>query len=569
MDNASSAKLPAPPLSAEPRGTDGPGTGAFRRQMDEVVARIPMHAMRSVLDAVEEASSPGSERARHLREALVDHFNRLRPMKARRLFTGLFEPFLLDDPVLYRAPEAVPALVQRVDIGGLWAALTRYAFPGLAAEVQCRLDELSRDAMLDAVLGGPEALALRRSMRDAALDYLTRLNALRGETDRFLAAANEEALHDARLRTQYLTRKAPIGTDWLGFVRALLEHNDVLVPLAERMRRDIDEVRHRAESAPVEVDGQSALMVGFVRQVRDLGLPFRDQTQLLAWFAPLYALNNKRRYDVFLRHIREHGGPAVRESHPLLRALIGHFTAACATIRDVVDGMFDDVDVVNGGVLAIGEPSRTLLDAAVDRFDRSLAAVTGTGLLASRSLGPVIRSQLAELSLRLTGTILPALAARLQAAMAARQAPATDHGDVEWLLSMVCRWGRSLNNAGYASTELKSLRLFSVEWGRLAFVQAMKAEDHDRPSQRMAHLLRIRRLMAILGENVDAWISPVSQGLHRVVLVYLDQMEAIGEEEWAVICAYVTSVRRELARSRNWQSSDLVTILQLYERRKR
>ena len=38
---------------------------AFRRQMDEVVARIPMHAIRSVLDAVEGAPSPNGERARH------------------------------------------------------------------------------------------------------------------------------------------------------------------------------------------------------------------------------------------------------------------------------------------------------------------------------------------------------------------------------------------------------------------------------------------------------------------------------------------------------------------------
>lgn len=559
-----------PPVLAkgDASATDAPETGAFRRQMDEVVARIPMHAIRSVLDAVDGASSQG-ERARHLREALVDHFNRLRPMKARRLFTGLFDPFLVDDHILYRAPDAVPALVQRVDMGGIWAALTQHAFPALAADVQSQLDGMAREAMLDVVLASPRAMALREDMRREALEFLIRLTADRKLSERFLALANEEALHDARLRTQYLGRKAPIDGDLLGFVRALLEHNAVLVPLTERMRRDIDEMQLGGECRPAEVECQSALMVGFVRRVRDLGLPFRDQTQVLAWFAPLYGLNVKRRYDVFLRHVREHGGTAVRESHPLLRALLGHFHAASATIRDVVDGMFGDMDIRDGGVLSVNSATRDLLTDAVERFERSLTALSGTGFLASRSTGPAIRTQLSDVSRALTGTVLPALAARMQAAMTARNAPVPDHEDIVWLLELVWRWGRYLGNAGYANPDLKSLRLYAVETGRVAFIQAMKAEDHEKPGHRMAHLLRIRRLMTAMDEGVDSWISPVSQGLHRVVHAYLDEVPAIADEEWGVIDAFVASIRSELTRSRHWQSADLVAILRLHEARRR
>lgn len=555
-------------------GADGMDSSAFRRQMDEVVSRIPMHAIRSVLDAVEGAASPNGERARHLRDALVEHFNRLRPMKARRLFTSLFEPFLVDDPILYRSPESVPALIQRVDMGGIWAALACYAFPGLAAEVQSRLDAMAREAMLDAVLASPDAMVMRELMRKEALDFLYAMAGDRKLTDRFLAMANDEARHDAGLRTQYLGRKAPIDGDLLGFVRALLEHNDVLVPLTERMRRDIDEMRMgdmqgTSDPRSAEVDCQSALMVGFVRRVRDLGLPFRDQSQVLAWFAPLYGLNVKRRYDVFLRHVREHGGPAVRESHPLLRALLCHFQAACTTIREVVDGMFGDMDIQDGGVLSAPAPTRTLLGEAVERFDRALTALSGTGFLASRSTGPALRAELAAVSRDLTGTVMPALAARLQAAMNARHAPVPDHEDIVWLLELVWRWGRYLGNAGYANPELKSLRLYAVETGRLAFLQAMKADPHEKPAHRMAHMLRIRRLMAAMGETVDGWISPVSQGLHRVVHSYLEAVEEIAAEEWAVIDAFVGSVRSELSRSRNWQSADFVDILRLHEGRRR
>lgn len=578
---------PAASPDGRPPGGGGADAAAFRRQMDEVVARIPMHAIRSVLDAVEGAPSPNGERARHLRDALVDHFNRLRPMKARRLFTSLFEPFLVDDPILYRSPDSVPALIQRVDMGGIWSALTRYAFPGLAAEVQSRLDGMAREAMLDAVMASPDAMVMRELMRKEALDFLYAMAGDRKLTDRFLALANDEALHDARLRTQYLGRKAPIDSDLLGFVRALLEHNEVLVPLTERMRRDIDEMRmgdmqgagdprsalpSSALPSSAEVDCQSALMVGFVRRVRDLGLPFRDQSQLLAWFAPLYGLNVKRRYDVFLRHVREHvgsGGPAVRESHPLLRALLCHFTAACTTVREVVDGMFGDMDIQDGGVLSAPAPTRALLGEAVERFDRALTALSGTGFLASRSTGPALRADLAAVSRELTGTVMPALAARLQAAMNARHAPVPDHEDIVWLLELVWRWGRYLGAAGYANPELKSLRLYAVETGRLAFLQAMKAEPQERPAHRMAHMLRIRRLMAAMGETVDGWISPVSQGLHRVVHSYLEASGEIAGDEWAVIDAFVASVRSELSRSRNWQSADFVDILRLHEARRR
>ncbi|CAO3449653.1 hypothetical protein [Azospirillum largimobile] len=557
------------PSATPAAGVDAIDSSAFRRQMDEVVSRIPMHAIRSVLDAVEGAPSPNGERARHLRDALVEHFNRLRPMKARRLFTSLFEPFLVDDPILYRAPESVPALIQRVDMGGIWAALARYAFPGLAAEVQSRLDAMAREAMLDAVLSSPDAMVMRELMRREALDFLYAMAGDRKLTDRFLALANDEARHDAGLRTQYLGRKAPIDGDLLGFVRALLEHNEVLVPLTERMRRDIEEMQGAGDPRSAEVDCQSALMVGFVRRVRDLGLPFRDQSQVLAWFAPLYGLNVKRRYDVFLRHVREHGGPAVRESHPLLRALLCHFQAACTTIREVVDGMFGDMDIQDGGVLSAPAPTRALLGEAVERFDRALTALSGTGFLASRSTGPALRAELAAVSRDLTGTVMPALAARLQAAMNARHAPVPDHEDIVWLLELVWRWGRTLGNAGYANPELKSLRLYAVETGRLAFLQAMKAEPHEKPAHRMAHMLRIRRLMAAMGETVDGWISPVSQGLHRVVHSYLEAVGEIADDEWAVIDAFVGSVRSELSRSRNWQSADFVDILRLYEGRRR
>lgn len=536
--------------------------------MDEVVSAIPLHAIRPVLEAIDGATSANGERARHLRDALVEHFNRLRPMKARRLFTGLFEPFLVDDPVLYRAPAGVPGLIQRVDMGGLWTALSQMAFPGLAAEVQCRLDALAHDRILDEVLAGPEALALRDAMRRAAADFLVTLERDFRLSTRFLMLANDEAEHDARLRTHYLGRKAPIDAEMLGFVRAVLENNAGLLPLAERLRRDMDQVTATAVNPVAEEEGLSALVAGYSRPVRDLGPAFRVQSQALAWTAPLYVLNVRGRIDVFQRYMREHGGAGIDDQHPLRRALMAHFDAGCITIREVVDGLFADIDMLDGGVLSVNRQARGLLTIAVERFERTLAAVSGTGILANRTSGPAIRTALSDVTRRLTQMILPALAVRLQAALNARHAPAPDHDDVLWLLGLVWHWGRNLGSVGYASPEIKSLRLFAQEQGRVAFLQAMQVGDGERAETRMAHLLRIRRLVAAIGEDITPWITPASPGLHRVVHTYLDSHDPIGAEEWVVIDGFAQSLRVELNRSRNWKSADHVATLRLHEERR-
>lgn len=540
----------------------------FRRKMDEVVSTIPLHAIRPVLEAIDGAATANGERARHLRDALVEHFNRLRPMKARRLFTGLFEPFLVDDPVLYRAPAGVPGLIQRVDMGGLWAALSQMAFPGLAAEVQCRLDEMARGRILDEVLSGPEAMGLRDHMRRAAADFLVTLDRDFRLCSRFQMLANDEAEHDARLRTHYLNRKAPIDAEMLGFVRAVLENNAALLPLAERLRRDMDQISTTTPGPAVEEEGLSALMVGYARRVRDLGPAFRDQSRALAWVAPLYALNVKGRTDVFQRYVREHGGAAIDDQHPLRRALLAHFSASCTTIHEVVDGLFADIDMLDGGVLSLNRSARGLLTTAVERFERTLSAVSGTGILANRTSGPAIRTQLSDVTRRLTQMILPALAVRLQAAMNTRHHEAPDHDDVVWLLELVWHWGRNLGTVGYASPEIKSLRLFALEQGRVAFLQAMQVGDGDRAEARMAHLLRIRRLVAAIGEDITPWITPASPGLHRVVHTYLDSRDDIGAEEWVVIDGFAQSLRVELNRSRNWKSADHVATLRLHEERR-
>ncbi len=176
---------------------------------------------------------------------------------------------------------------------------------------------------------------------------------------------------------------------------------------------------------------------------------------------------------------------------------------------------------------------------------------------------------LAEVSRVLTAVAMPAAAERAQAAMNARGGPAPDHGDVVWLLEFVVRWGAILNGVGYANPELQALRTRLLDDGHTAFLQATKVFDEEDVPRRMDHLLRIDRLLAAVGEGIGPWISPLSQGLHRVVEHHLDVVESIAPGPQAVIDAFIEAVRKELGRSRHWRSAELVAILELYESRER
>lgn len=551
------------------RPEDGKASGHdhLRRQVDELVSRVPKHALRAVIDEIEGTNAQNSARAQTLRDALVEQFNKLRPFKARRLFTGLFEPLLVDDPILYRTRDAIPCLIQRVDMGGLWHALSRFAFPDTAMRVQERLDAMSREDLLDRVLVSPDALAMRAIMRDEAVHFLAVALKTRRTAEEFLIVANREALRDARQRSPHLTWKAPIDVGQLSFVRTVLEENDAVLPLMEQMRQDLSDTPSGGGAAAAEVDGQAAIVVGFMRAMR-MACPNRDIDDPLVWLAPLLALNVKRRYDVVLRYVREYGGPAVNDSHPLHQALFGHFSAACSAIGDLLRAEFGELAVGEGHALSLSRPVRETLDEGRRRFEESLSALNAGGLMATRQLGPRVRALLGEVTRLLTGTVLPVAMERARVAATARNDPTPDHEDVVWLLEFIWTWGSTLGNVGYASPEIAAAKARIVEDSGIAFIQATKAEDDDETlPARMLHIVRINRLLGALGADVTPWVSAVSQGLQRVVRYYLEGPEEISPEALFIIDRLIAAIRTELGRSRHWQSADLVALLRLYEAR--
>ena len=558
----------APPSAPLQTSAAGPRPGELRQQMNQLVAAVPRHAIRLVIDEIDGLGDRESPRARLLREALVEQFNSLRPMKARRLFTGLFEPYLVDDPVLYRSPEAVPGLLQRVDMGGIWQALARFGFPRLAIDVQERLDLLSQDELLDQVLMGSEAMNMRDKMRREAVRTLVDLERNRTAREEFLALANREALKDARSRSAQLAAKAVIDTGLLGFVRALLEDNAALLPMGERMRRELNDASHPDAGQQYEPDQQMARIADFMREQRR-NCPAREPLEPAAWLAPLYALNNKRRVDLASRYLVELGNISNAPGHPVQLGITDHFLGSCHTIMEVGRAMFGDLRVLEGHTLALPEPQCKLLQQAIDRFESTLGCLCSDDLISRKEVGYRVRPVLQDVTQTLNSLVLPITEERVRAALSARFAPVADQTEIIWLLRLIWRWGSALKQAGFANADMGRFRNRIAEEGHIAFLQATRMDAPDEPPiPRMDHMVRINSILTCIGDDVGRWASPVSFGLRQVVEHYLDEVDEVPPEAASIIDAYIASVRVELRRSRHWQSPELITVVRKYDNRR-
>lgn len=533
---------------------------AVQRQVNELLARLPRYAIRAVIDEIDSAHASEGSKASLVRGALVEHFNKLRPHKARRLFTTLFEPLLTDDLVLMRSRDPVPALIQRVDMGGIWHALSRLAFPQLAAETQKILDQMSHHHLLDKVLVSEPALMLRDRMRTDAVAFLNSLSKNRGALDQFLAMANEIALNDARSRTIHLSEKLRIDARMLAFLVDVLIHNERLIPSAENFKARVA----RIGPTPSEQETYLQHIATGTNELRYL-IPELPKDHLIFSLPPLIALTNLHRYDVTLRYMREYGMEA--GGGFVVEALVAHFVAACCTISDVLGAMFEVPrdQRLEAPTISLSKQVRSLLTDALDRFERTLTALNTIGLLSNRRSMLKIKEYWNETAKVLTGRITPVLAERAAAAAMSRHGPTMDHEDLIWLLSYLWRWSKVIADIGYASAEVLNLRSRIVDDIQFAFGKAIKFDDLESLDGRMDHFVRLNQILSCLEANLGPWISAVSHGMLKVARHILHQGRALGPDERFIIDRYVEAVREELFRNRAWKSPELVELLKLHD----
>lgn len=552
--------------SDHPDGRPATLSAELDAHVSALLKRVPRHGLRLVIDEIDRMSGGNSAMGRRLKAALIERFNQLRPHKARRLFTGLFEPILIDDPILVRAVDPVPGLLLRADAGGVWVALNQLAIPDLLLEVQARLDELSQDMIIDKVLEGAEALTMRERMRAAAAAFLVSLPSRRRVLDSFLQAANRAALKEAKNRFPDLVHKSQITPLQLSFIADVLNHSAVLLPEIETFRKIVEkpprndnEIYRQAKTALVTSNKLRSLCPDLPPDHPVLNLPV------------LLLLNISQRFEVVTKFLSLINVSDSAEALAIGRTVTGHLVGACRTIVNTLRPLLPPPPEV--GVeppdpdIILPTAQRDLLNLALTRFEMTFRFMHTTELGEERRGSMQVREHMNDLATLLTGSMSDLAVYRASVAAFSHLGPSHDHEDVVWLLDFIRRWGLVLASQGYSSQEIYNLRDRVGEDVSRAFRQAVRSSGSGPAESQMAHLVRLNQLMRAVGGDVGRWVSAVSQNTQRIVRHYLERLDEPSDDERFVIDQCMHSIYEELDKSRFWQNPDLLDLLRIYQRR--
>ncbi|HYH17714.1 MAG TPA: hypothetical protein VD995_03755 [Azospirillum sp.] len=526
---------------------------ALRDRINDLVTRLPATLVYSLLSEIEGMDEEPADRVRLVRQYVIEYLNRQRTNRARRLFTTLFEAFLVDDDVLFHAGAPVPGLVQRIDTGAVWEVLARDAFPLLAVEAQEALDQAAQGEIIDRAIRTPEALALRERMRVSAVRYLNGVLGNRKALDGLLTALSRHRPRRTKLLSANLDKAPPVAAETIRLLRDILAHGDGAVDrIADRLAAipaACASERERERQADALLDATAALREG------------AGSGDAVAALLPLSVLHVKRNYGVVALYIRQNG-----IDDPVAAALTAHFTATCRALAAVLTGVLKLNERVPGSPIRPSAKDKARIEGLVTRIVDLLEALIASGLMEDRRTAPTYRLAW-EAAAKLIATRVTAIAMeRATVAASARRNASVDHGDVAWLIRFLSGWHTTARDFDLETFELHSWRETLLEELRANLDKAMKFGDGDPLDERMEHLLRINTLCKVLGQRISAWIPPSSHNMTRLVAHRLENGAAVTADERELIDDVVAAARAEVGKSRYWKSDELMGLIELSEK---
>lgn len=528
---------------------------ALRAKIDELVTRLPATLVYSLLSEIEGMDSEPTDRVQLVRQYVIEYLNRQRTNRARRLFTNLFEAFLIDDDVLYHAGVSIPGMLQRVDVGALWELLSRDAFPLLAVEAQELLDEMARGDVIDRVLKSPVANVLKERMRAAAVKHLDGVLAARKTTEETLAALSRNRPRRTRLMSGFLEKTPPVEVATVRLMHTILAGADgPMKAVADRL-----DAFATIPATEAERNRKADILIDATEAVRER---HGDEAANLL---PLAVLSVKRSYGVVALYIRQSGVDPGR-GDAVTAALTGHFIGVTRAFTAALSVILKLNERVPGSAIRPSAKEKARLEALTQRLAALIDAATAAGLMEDRRSEPAFRNAWTSAG-KIIGSRVAAVAMeRSGQAAAARRQPVIDHGDVVWLNNLLWQWQRMARDFGFETYDLVKWRETLLEELRANVEKAMKFEENDPLDERMEHLLRINTLSSVFGQRISAWIPTFSHNMTRLLSHRLERGGDLGAEERAIIDDLVATARTEVGKSRYWKSNELMDLIELSER---
>ncbi|CAK0769497.1 putative DUF1631 domain-containing protein [uncultured Gammaproteobacteria bacterium] len=532
---------------------------AMRAEIIKLVSRLPASHVHDLLNMLGMDGSAESEKMVLVKLTFIEHLNNLRPHRAQRLFTDLFNPFLISDPVLYRAWSFVPGAVQRIDISGLWLSLSRVAFPELTVWVQQTLDRMVASTLLDEVLRSPEAAGLQERMRLAAISYLTDLRRNRNTATSFLTQVNRTRLAEAKKKTMYLERMHELDAKHLEQAREILVQYKTGQPHLLAGLSQLPKIENN-EFGTEKTSDQILNLVDDLRTIVEAADPNSHYHMMI----PLTLINANQYYEpvaLFIRH------SSTDEKQPVEDGIVEHFGACCAAVMDTLTGILKLNDRSEGAAIKIITREKSDLEGILDRKGRIMHAMMLSGILENRRTEPMFRYYWEGFGKFLSTRVVAVLTQRITVALMARTTPVFDHQDLIWMTQFIYTWHKMAHRFGKAMSYFERWRDYMLEDIRLALDKAMKIEPGDDLDERFAHLLRLQEFMNIFERSIVPLIPVTSQNVATVIKHKLTYEPTLGPELTNFISQFLAMVRVEVGKSKNWRSPELAQLIELAEQR--
>lgn len=531
----------------------------LRAKIDHLVSRLPSSFVYSLLSEIEGMDGEPAERVRLVRQYVIEYLNRQRTNRARRLFTGLFEAFLIDDEALYHAGGMVPGALQRIDIGALWEVLSRDAFPLLAVEAQEMLDEMARADVIDRVLRSPVAGVLKERMRVSAVRHLENVLANKKLLDETLAALSRSRPRRTKLMSAFLDKTPPVEAATLRLMHAILAGAETSGRLVSEK---LDDFAHH----PRDERERDRMADGLLAATENLRERHGDETAMLL---PLAVLSAKRNYGVAALYIRL-SGVDPGKGDAMTAALTSHFLGVTRALTAALSAILKLNERVPGSAIRPSAREKARVEGLMQRLGQLIDAVTASGLMEDRRSEPAFRNAW-QTAAKLMGSRVAAVAMeRSGQAAAARRNPVTDHTDVVWLDRLLWQWQGMARDFGFETYDLVKWKETLLEELRANVEKAMKFEETDPLDERMQHLLRINALSTVFGQRISAWIPTSSHNMTRLLMHRLEQAgedgSNLGEDERTIIDDLVATARTEVGKSRYWKSHELMDLIERSEK---
>lgn len=461
------------------------------------------------------------------------------PPPAWRLFTSLFEAFLVPEPERPGGPPRLPLALYAADVGAIWAALARLLFGDQRADSQLRPGN---------------SAARREELRQLAVARLTPLAYDRAQLEQFCALA--QGFRD-RLFPEPSRALPLLGPAVVADALDILVHWPHTTPL----------IAEALAGPPPDAGrlGETARRLG--RQLAASGL-----SSLGADHLPLALLHRRGALELIAEDLQSRG---IAQARRPAEALAGHMGHALHDFAVLCHRLLPETRRPETAILLDGD-LRPRLPPLLERLETLIQLNRRAGIFDADSL----RTRLLDtvngpISLLAQGPLIRSNK-RLAAALMQRDGFPEDWAEVAEIAALMHRLRLALRPTGLPIHALHKWHLQIETDLDAALHQATRlgedghetaAPEAGELAARFEHLLRVEHVARLIGTSIAALLPPAGRNTQMILAARLEHPDSLSGPTLHLCATYAASVKAEIGKVRYWRSPEMVAFAELAERR--